>query len=41
MGNTPPILKFDSRLARPSPGPPIGIVLEKTATVDTPLELTI
>jgi hypothetical protein len=40
MGNTPPVLKFDPA-GKTFTGPPIGVALEKTATVDTPLELNV
>ncbi len=39
MGNTPPVLKFDAN-GKTFQGPPMGVALEKTATVNTPLELT-
>lgn len=39
MGNTPPVLKFDPN-GKSFQGPPIGIAAEKTATVNTPLDLT-
>lgn len=40
MGNTPPVLKFEPN-GKTFTGPPFGIALEKTATVNTPLELTV
>lgn len=39
MGNTPPVLTFEPK-GRPFTGPPIGIAVEKTATVGQPLDLT-
>jgi hypothetical protein len=39
MGNTPPVLKLEPN-GKPFQGPPFGIGLERTATVNTPLELT-
>jgi hypothetical protein len=39
-GNTPPVLKFDPA-GKPFTGPPIGIAIEKTATVDQATELTV
>ena len=39
MGNTPPVLKFEPD-GKTFQGPPIGIGLEKTATVNQPLELS-
>lgn len=38
MGNTPPVLKFDPN-GKTFQGPPLGVALEKTASVNTPLEL--
>jgi hypothetical protein len=40
MGNTPPVLKFDPA-GKTFTGPPIGVALEKTAAVNTPLELNV
>ena len=40
MGNTPPVLKFDPA-GKTFVGPPIGVALEKSATVNTPLELAV
>lgn len=40
MGNTPPILRFESG-GKPFQGPPVGIAKELTATVGQPLELDI
>jgi hypothetical protein len=40
MGNTPPVLKFDPA-GKTFTGPPIGVALEKTATANQPLELTV
>jgi hypothetical protein len=40
MGNTPPVLKFEPD-GKSFTGPPIGIAVEKTATVNTPLDLTV
>lgn len=41
MGNTPPVVRFDAGAAQTFIGPPIGIAREMTATVGTPLPLTL
>jgi hypothetical protein len=40
MGNTPPVLRFDPA-GKTFTGPPFGIALEKTASVNQPLDLTV